>query len=151
MGSDVRKLALDGYPANHIVGCDLSPTYISLGRELYQDFDETCPIQFITGDIFDLPLEDSATMQEYINLSEITALSQLRSRVKYIYVGAVFHLFDEPAQLALARRLARLISREKGTIIFGRHQGLENPSSIDDRFGFTRYLIKVTHRELKFK
>ncbi|GJJ14391.1 hypothetical protein Clacol_008655 [Clathrus columnatus] len=132
MGTDVRKLALDGYPASNIVGCDLHAAYINLGHELYQDSNEKCPIWFIADDMFDIPLDNTNIEVEHKDLSDITTLSQLIGRVKYLYIGAVFHLFNESTQLAIAQRLARLVSREKGVVIFGRHQGSETPSVVSD-------------------
>ncbi|GJJ14392.1 hypothetical protein Clacol_008656 [Clathrus columnatus] len=137
VGSDVRKLALDGYPPSNIIGCDLRSTYIDLGHELYQDSSETCRIRFITGDMFDIPL--NTVEVEYREVSEITTLVQLIGRVKYLYVGAVFHLFDENTQLAIAQRLARLVSREEGVVIFGRHQGSEIPTLLHDHLGRKRF------------
>lgn len=131
MGSDVRKLALDGYPASSIIGCDIRPQYITLGHQLFGDSSEACLIRFITGDIFELNLEEKEEGKgRNLILSDVTNLIQLKSRVRYLYVGAVFHLFDEKTQLAIARRVARLVSRESGVIIFGRHQGLEDAGRI---------------------
>lgn len=56
----------------------------------------------------------------------------------YIYVSALFHLFDEKTQRAVAERIANLLrvptggsigdAPVAGCILFGRHQGLESPA-----------------------
>ena len=62
----------------------------------------------------------------------VTDLTQLRGKLTHIYAGALFHLFDEAVQRALAFRLALLLKRDTGAVIFGRHQGLEEAGMIDD-------------------
>ncbi|TFY62294.1 hypothetical protein EVJ58_g3953 [Rhodofomes roseus] len=138
VGTDVRKLALDGYPAASILGCDLRQEYIDLGHKLYRD-QESSEVRFFTSDIFHvLPSFTQPSVGAERGV-KVTSLSQLRSSVTHIYIGAVFHLFDEATQYAIALRLAALLKRERGAIIFGRHRGLEQEGMIDDHLGRTRY------------
>ncbi|KAJ5287036.1 hypothetical protein N7478_002722 [Penicillium angulare] len=37
LGQDIRRLILDGAPAEHLVGLDIEPAYIDLGYELFKD------------------------------------------------------------------------------------------------------------------
>ena len=134
VGTDVRKLAYDGYPASHVLGCDLRQEYIDLGRKLFQDVGK-CPIHFFTSNIFDLPISLAKTLPTDGWPNRATELAQLRRAVTHLYAGALFHLFDEPTQYAIALRLAVLSTRERGSIIFGRHQGLEEEGNIDDHLG----------------
>ncbi|KAF8584542.1 hypothetical protein K439DRAFT_1345845 [Ramaria rubella] len=138
MGSDVRKLAQDGYPATSIVGCDIRSPYLALGHKLFGDSPSSLGIHFITGDIFNITPHDTSSKPE-ATLDKITSLNDLRGRVTYLYTGALFHLFDELTQLAIARRLAILLNREKDAVIFGRHQGLVEEAMIDDHMGRKRY------------
>lgn len=128
MGTDVRKLVHDGYPASAVMGSDLRAQFIDAGYQLYQD-KSTCKIHFFRADIFDIVVgaEPSA-----VQLSDVKALWQLSGRVKHLYAGALFHLFDEATQYAIAVRFGTLLKREKGAVIFGRHQGLENEGVIPD-------------------
>jgi len=121
MGTDVRNLAYEGYPASQIVGSDLLETYLSLGHELYKDKD-TCKSKFIAADVFDLPPTLSSSPR-LLNLDSVSKLDDLAGSITFIYTGSVFHLFDAPRQKGLALRLLRLWTREPGAIIFGRHQG----------------------------
>jgi len=141
VGTELRKALLDGYPSNaaspNLFGMDLLKEFIDYGFELFQDGPGTnkpVPISFFAGDVFDKksPLED------------------LTGQFNYIFISAVFHLFDEATQRALAERLldildipnqenndAQAMSRE--CIIFGMHQGKEKEEMIEDRFSQNRY------------
>lgn len=140
MGTDVRKLVYDGYPASNIIGCDLRPQYFDFGHELFGDAGR-CPIQFFADNIFDLPgiatpLDLAPDSEMNVpDLASVTNLSQLRGTLTHIYTGALFHLFDEETQYALAVRLALLLKRSPGAIVFGRHQGLAKAGAIDDHLG----------------
>ncbi|KAI0635218.1 hypothetical protein C8Q77DRAFT_690272 [Trametes polyzona] len=138
MGTDVRKLVLDGYPAARVLGCDLRPEYIELGYELFGDADR-CPIRFFTSNVFDLPTEPVNAAETLPDPSTVSDLSQLRGSLTHIYTGALFHLFDEETQYGLAVRLATLLRLCPGAVIFGRHQGLKEEGYIDDHLGRTRY------------
>ncbi|KDQ07814.1 hypothetical protein BOTBODRAFT_59747 [Botryobasidium botryosum FD-172 SS1] len=121
MGSEVRNLVFQGYPASQVVGVDLRETYISLGHKLFQD-KETCKIKFLVADIFDLP--STLSTSRVSNLESVSQLDDLAGSVTFIHAASLFHLFDAPKQKELAIRLLRLWTREPNAIIFGRHQGL---------------------------
>ncbi len=140
VGTDLRKLVSDGYPASNVIGCDLRPQYFDFGYELFGDADR-CPIRFFAGNIFDLPDNpsppgpDLAQETSPPGLASAINLSQLRGTLTHIYTGALFHLFDEEAQYMLAVRLAVLLKRSPGAMVFGRHQGLEKAGKIEDHLG----------------
>lgn len=138
MGTDVRKLVQDGYPATQIIASDLRPEFIDLGLDkLYRDRD-TCHITFFAGDIFDLKLLPASQNITRDNtkltkpLSQCSSFEDVVGRVSVIYTGALFHLFRKETQIALARRLAYILKKEKGAVIFGRHQGRQEEGYIDD-------------------
>lgn len=73
---------------------------------------------------------------------EVKSLNELKGRIKYIYVSAVFHLFDEKTQQAAAERIANLLRIPAGSIgdapiagcvLFGRQQTASSPMVIDDK------------------
>ncbi|KAM5537134.1 hypothetical protein V8D89_009280 [Ganoderma adspersum] len=145
MGTDLRKLVCDGYPASNVIGCDLRRQYFDLGYELFGDADR-CPIRFFAGNIFELsdaaaPAPDFAQETNHgpPDLTSVTNLSQLCGTLTHIYTGALFHLFNEETQYGLALRLAVLLKRSPGATVFGRHQGLEKAGIIDDHLGRDRY------------
>ena len=138
MGTDLRKLVRDGYPASNVVGCDLRPEYFDFGYELFGDRDR-CPIRFFAGNIFDMPdiaaPTDVAQETRSPNLASVNDLFQLRGTLTHIYTGALFHLFNEETQYQLAIRLALLLKRTPGAIVFGRHHGMEQEGKVDDHLG----------------
>ncbi|KAH9852585.1 hypothetical protein C2E23DRAFT_189128 [Lenzites betulinus] len=136
MGTDVRKLVHDGYPATQVLACDLVPEYIALGHELFADADRSA-IRFLTSNALDLSPEpapeDGAQLQSILDPSAaISDLAQLRGALAHVYTGALFHLFDKETQLGLARRIAVLLRRRPGAVVFGRHQGLQEEGYVDD-------------------
>ncbi|EIN11105.1 hypothetical protein PUNSTDRAFT_125638 [Punctularia strigosozonata HHB-11173 SS5] len=137
MGSDVRCLVQDGYPASNVLATDLHQEYINLGHKLYEDAN-SCNIRFFASDILELSL-DSPSLTSAVALSDVTNLAQLRNRLVHVYTGALFHLFDEPTQYAMALRVALLLKRDTGAIIFGRHQGREEEGLIPDHMSRVRY------------
>lgn len=138
VGTDVRKLVHDGYPASQVLGCDLRPEYIQLGHELFGDA-SICPIRFFTSNVFDLPLPAEPSAADAIaappDLAAVSDLGQLRGALTHIYTGALFHLFDEETQYGLAVRLVTLLKRRPGAVVFGRHAGLVEEGYIDDHLG----------------
>lgn len=121
MGTDLRKAVLDGYPAKNAVGCDLFPAFLDLGHKLWNDKD-TSEITFIQGDIFAIP---SGPPNPFATLSQVKGLNDLVEKVDVLFMGSVFHLFDENKQKEMAYKCAMLIPRRKvGTLVFGRHGGL---------------------------
>lgn len=132
MGTDARRLVFDGYPASNVLACDLRQSYIDQGHELYQDAD-TCKIRFFTSDVFDIP-GCSTVATNSLPLSDVTTFSELQNRVTHMYTALLFHLFDEVSQFAIAIRVATLLRRQSGAVIFGRHQGMSKASLITDNF-----------------
>lgn len=122
MGTDLRKLALDGFPATNLLGCDLRQGFIDAGHKLYQD-KGTCQITFFTSDIFELSTTPPAEVPN-TPIHMVKSLEDLRGRLTYVYTGALFHLFNERLQYTLASRLLLLLDFTKPVVIFGRHYGL---------------------------
>lgn len=143
MGNDVRKLAFDGYPGSNILGTDIFPAYLDAGHLFYNDKD-TCPIKFLRADIFECPVSfEQREDAELAPLSQTKDLSQLRGSMTHVYTSSVFHLFDEATQYQLALRLASLLKRVPGAIIFGRHQGLQEEGKISDPPGMRSVLLAI--------
>jgi hypothetical protein len=158
MGTDVRKLVYDGYPASSVLGSDLREAYIEAGYKLLRD-SKSCGIHFFSSELFDIPVNLASTSAEIL-LSQIKVLWQLANRVTHLYVGALFHLFDEATQYAIALRMAIVLKRDSGGVIFGRHQGLANEGLIEDHLarydyqvlcsGDCRYWLSIDTTRLEF-
>ncbi|KAI0268869.1 hypothetical protein BC834DRAFT_867632 [Gloeopeniophorella convolvens] len=141
MGTDVRKLVNDGYPASRVVGVDLRPEFLTLGHKLYSDAD-TCPIHFFAADMFSISIPANlppAPAPQVETLNGVSSFEELIGRVSFVYTGALFHLFDESTQHAIALRVALLLKRQPGSAVFGRHQGLPEAGMIDDHMQRVRY------------
>ncbi|KAJ3559535.1 hypothetical protein NM688_g277 [Phlebia brevispora] len=136
MGTDVRKIVKDGYPPSDVFGCDLRQVFIDLGYQLYDDRNK-CQIRFFADDIFELPYPEVASTTQADSGDLI--LRSLVGKLTHIYTGALFHLFDEAGQYALALRLTILLKTEPGAVIFGQHQGLDEEGLIDDHARKLRY------------
>lgn len=127
VGADSRKLVFDGYPGKNVHATDLHSRYLVLGHKLFND-KESCKITFFPADIFSFNPTPSvpSTSPEAIDLfSAASPFDPYRGKATHIYTGLFFHLFDEPLQKEVARRLAILISPTAGSIIFGVHAGNE--------------------------
>lgn len=133
MGSEIRKLAYDGYPASNIIGVDLIQEFISGGFKLYRDRDTT-PISFIAADILTAsstfePLQPSSLS---FVLKQATTLQELKGTITHICVIRMFNLFDEETQYEIAKRLAVFLKREKGAIVFGQQGGFAQARKFED-------------------
>ena len=139
VGTDLRHIVQSGYPSTSVIGCDIRRDFIDLGHALYADSD-TCAIPFFVGDVFDIvrrPFPQAAD-DACPSLKDVRSLNELCGRVKYLYAGAIFHLFDEGTQEAIARRLVTLLDVTEGNgpaVLFGRHPAKEAEGVIDDALG----------------
>ncbi|KAJ7158914.1 hypothetical protein C8R46DRAFT_809982, partial [Mycena filopes] len=126
-GNDLRRIVRDGFPARRVIASDLRQDFWDLGHKLFRSTPESFPVTFLAGDAFDaqfLTLQSPAT--EALDpiapdLSSLKSLNDLRGHLSAIHSASLFHLFSEPDQLQLARKLAGLLSPLPGSIIFGCH------------------------------
>ncbi|KAH9846619.1 hypothetical protein C2E23DRAFT_570651 [Lenzites betulinus] len=129
-GNDLRKAVSDGYPVENCIASDLHPEFWTLGHKLFKSTQESFPVPFIPGDVFDpkhietVPPFYSPPDTPRPELSTLTSLNPLRGHVSAIHASAFFHLFDEERQLKVAHTLAGLLSPEPGSMIIGAHGGL---------------------------
>lgn len=106
-----------------------------LGHRLFKTTPQSFPVPFIAGDAFDPAfLGPGPPLYAPPNtpapaLSEVKTLTQLRGRISAIHASALFHLFDEERQLALAHALAGLLAPGPGAMIFGAHGGASEKST----------------------
>ncbi|KAF9476809.1 FAD/NAD(P)-binding domain-containing protein [Pholiota conissans] len=125
VGNDVRKAISDGYPKESVIATDLRHEFWDLGHKLFKSTRETS-VPFICGDVFSdaiLDTTDTMTFGPPASLLSVQSLTPLKGHVSAIHAAALFHLFDEQHQELLAHRLASLLSREPGSVIFGSHIG----------------------------
>jgi hypothetical protein len=134
--------------------------FADLGHKLFRTTQETYPIAFVPGDIFDpkhLEVVPPAVVSESESttgpgdpsspvsvpapdlLRSLTSLNALHGRVFAIHASSFFHMFGEEKQLHLARALAGLLSPEPGSVIFGLQVGLPEK-------GFDPSVVHRDHR-----
>ena len=109
------------------VGPHMSKEFWSFGHDLFLDTPDTFSAGFVAGDVFD-PSMIAPHAPFYTppltappELRSLTSLTPLQGHISAMYVGALFHLFDEAKQLQIARQAASLLSPLPGSIIFGSH------------------------------
>ena len=137
VGTDLRKLLQDGYPASrsppNVYGSDILLDFITEGYKLYKDGPgrpSPTPIKFFADEIFNIPPKaDGVTPVRPVGLNS------LRGKVDILYAGALFHVFAGKKQYGLAQRIVALINtnysaerKNSETIIFGRHMGSQEPT-----------------------
>ncbi|KAF8207831.1 hypothetical protein K438DRAFT_1962099 [Mycena galopus ATCC 62051] len=131
-GTDIRKVAADGFPLENLVASDLRQGFWDLGHELFQSTPETFPVSFLAGDIFDrtflvpaAAVSTSTSSIEPPTLSNLTSLTALNGKISILHASLFFHLFNEQKQTELAHLLAGLLCPLPGSMIFGSHVGRE--------------------------
>ncbi|KAG1808902.1 uncharacterized protein BJ212DRAFT_1467045 [Suillus subaureus] len=109
MGTDLRKLVVDGFPVLDIMGLDIENRFFDIGRLMYNEGD-TPSIKFKQTDALD-PL-----------FCERNA--RLESKFDFVHSANVLHLFQTEGQLAFIRSMAFLV--KPGGLMWGRQVGLAN-------------------------
>ncbi|KAL7319276.1 hypothetical protein PS15m_002433 [Mucor circinelloides] len=101
-GTDLRKMILDGYPKDYLIGMDIEQCYIDCGYKLFKDDPATCPIRFIIDDLFTF---------------EKTHV--LCNTISIVHAGSVLHLFDLDQIAQFIHRATWLL--KPGGILAGGH------------------------------
>ena len=111
VGQVIRQLVVDGIQPTQLIGADLHQAYITFGYDLFKDGpDSEYPLKsrLEAGDIFDPGF-----------------IADLNGHVTVIHIASVFHLFSWNGQLALARRLNKLLASGSESMIVGSQLGVK--------------------------
>jgi SAM-dependent methyltransferase len=119
---DIRRLVADGVDSSKCYGSDLRLEFMDLGYELFRD-KETLQSRFIEGDVFD----------------ESSPLSGLNGKIDVVGASAFFHLFSWEEQKIVARRVAKLLKPQKGSLVVGVQVGHNEPSEHPKTDGGSRF------------
>ncbi|KAJ7227073.1 hypothetical protein GGX14DRAFT_628071 [Mycena pura] len=128
-GTDLRKIASDGFPIRNIIASDLRRDFWDLGHKVFRSTPDTFPVTFVEGDAMDqfflplYPLVKGEPEGAVPDLASLKSFIGLQGRLSAIHSASLFHLFGEAMQLELARKLAGLLSPHPGSMIFGCHAG----------------------------
>ncbi|KAI1322044.1 hypothetical protein F5Y16DRAFT_387864 [Xylariaceae sp. FL0255] len=130
IGQDIRKLVVDGAPAERLWGADLYPLFIDTGFAFFKDENRLSRDRFVAPANMLLTREDPPD-----------ALTVLDNKVTIIGITAVFHLFDWADQMLIADRCMRLLRKDTGApvLLIGAQVGSEEDGSCkrrDDKFRY---------------
>lgn len=144
MGTDARKLVLDGVPASQVIASDFQPAFIEAGYTLFNDR-ATNNISFLADDMLAVDFSGRSKPPSQVPLGQVRSLNELKGRMTYIYTSNFFHLFDEKTQTEIAMRFVDFLRVPTGGVvgdapiggcfIFGRSQALELPAVLDSKLG----------------
>ncbi|CAO3587008.1 unnamed protein product [Absidia cylindrospora] len=119
LGTDLRQLALDGYPKDYLVGLDSSSHYIECGYELFKDR-RHCPITFLVGDVFTETDDDDNG----------GGINMYDGRTTVVMAGSVIHLFQDTSQVdRFIARMAKLL--RPGGLFVGAHVAMLHSGCVD--------------------
>lgn len=161
VGNDVRKTVADGYPADQIIASDLKAgmctprgstrhprshrsclaEFWDIGHKLFNSTQETFPVKFLAGDVFDkdflapAPIATTPPASPAPDIPGLKSLTPLHGRLSAIHASSFFHLFNEEKQAELAHLLGSLLSPEPGSMIFGMHGARPERGTHSVRFG----------------
>ena len=108
-----------------------------LGHKLFRTRPETYPAKFLAGDVFDethLSPTTPVPCGSPPPIASVNSLTELRGHISVIYASFLFHLFNEEKQFELGKRLAGLLDRRPGCIIFGSHSAAPVKGQRSDPF-----------------
>ena len=114
-GQDLRQLALDGVPSEHLIGLDIEGALIEYGYDLFLDR-TTLRSRFVVADVF----KGKAQGEKWTSLEE--------RGVDVMHCSAFFHLFTLDEQILAAKNIAKLV--KKGGVIVGRQIGSMVPGNV---------------------
>jgi SAM-dependent methyltransferase len=106
LGQDIRKLAFDGAPGEHLVGAELSEGFIELGYELFRDREKL-----------------GATLLAANILDEEGPLQELKHTFDVVQLGMILHLFSWDEQVVVFKHAIGLLKDAKGSLIIGQATG----------------------------
>lgn len=112
-GHDARQLLKDGVRPSQIVACDLLPELINYGFELFGDEKDQGHLKGLRWEKVDV-----------FNQEDIQRISQPNGYYA-IYTGSFIHLFPLKWQEKAVAAMKSLLSKEKGSQMWGRQVGVE--------------------------
>ena len=108
LGQDLRKLVHDGAPLQALWGSDYFAQYEAAGQEFFRDKDRF-QNRFIAADLFDE--------------SPASGLVQTAGTWDVINIVMFLHIYDWNKQVQCCRRILKLLSKSKGSMLIGAQTG----------------------------
>lgn len=111
VGQDLRQLALDGAPSEHLHGYDVVEQFFEVGYKMFQDRDIFRPT-FIAGDFFGSDGPAGLKAESY----------------DIVHAGLFLHMFSYEEQVQALLAMLRLLKQDgKGSMVIGSFVGLREP------------------------
>ena len=111
LGQDLRQLAYDGAPSQNLHSCDLHSDFWDIGYGLFNDRDQFQP---------------SFTAGNFLAEGETTNLKA--GTFDLIHAADFIHSFGWDDQVTILTRAVKLLKKRPGSIIFGRHIAVKEPT-----------------------
>lgn len=112
LGQDLRKLIIDGAPAERVAGAELNGAFIDLGYTLFKDKES---LEGKTPIVFANILEDPS--------SAASPLYSLVGTFSAVQLGMLLHLFTWEEQITAFKHTLALLRGKPGDRIFGQATG----------------------------
>ncbi|KAG8630059.1 hypothetical protein KVT40_001678 [Elsinoe batatas] len=112
MGTDMRKLIQDGFPAQNVTGIDCQPKFFDIGLELYNHTQKDLKVHLIGADVLASDFFDRH--------------QGLKGTFDIVHSANVIHLFDRKQQIRFLSALAFLV--KPGGLVWGRQVGEDENS-----------------------
>lgn len=116
LGQDIRKLVMDGAPAENLYGAELHAPFINVSYELFRD--HGLAATFMEADALDI--------------SGDSPLAKLKGNVDFVHLGMVLHVFGWNNQRTVLENCISLLKPEQGSMILGTAvghvEGLQAPA-----------------------
>ncbi|KAL6717776.1 hypothetical protein ACLMJK_003861 [Lecanora helva] len=113
---ELRQLALDGVPSNHLYGIDVDAKFFDLGYELFLDR-TTLQSRFLAADVLDT--------------SNSEDIDEVSGKIDIIWAASFFHLFPRPRQVIAVKATIRMLKPVPGSMVLGRQLGSVKPGEYD--------------------
>ncbi|KAI4236487.1 MAG: hypothetical protein LQ349_002514 [Xanthoria aureola] len=115
LGQDLRKLIADGAPSEALWGSDYFEEYEAAGHDFFRDADRFHH-RFLAADLYDE--------------SQESALQKTAGTWDVINIIMFLHIYDWDAQVRACKRILKLLSPEKGSMVIGAQSATTEPGEI---------------------
>lgn len=130
LGDVTRQAVSDGIAPNCTLSVDKDKPAWIVAEALAKETGDFTQLPWAQGNLLDerfLPSLRGHASKAPVDLFSVTSLSALEGKTSAIFAERLFHCLPFSDQETLARRLVPLLSKRKGSMIFGRDHGLEEP------------------------
>ncbi len=122
LGTDLRRMNLDGMTQKYLYGLDIEKDFVQLGFDLFDD-EKTNKMTFYIDNIL-----DEQTIEKL----------QLREKFNIVYSSSVIHLLNKEETKSFLSNVYTVL--KTNGIFFGQTTGLAIPQYVSDSYGKIRFI-----------